>query len=195
MIRRPPRSTLFPYTTLFRSRALARDLDLVVLGALDDRVVAGLDRDRLRVRPAAGEGQDLRQDRVIYPRRRIRDAAADDTRRHRDGRDLAIAQGHAVVAHRVGAVGTLGQLGRPGDRPGQFFFLMIRGPPRSTLFPSPTLFRSLDLVVLGALDDRIVAGLDRDRLRVRPAAGEGQDLRSEERRVGQECRSRWSPYH
>src|SRR2546421_9543189 len=27
MIRRPPRSTLFPYTTLFRSRALARLLD------------------------------------------------------------------------------------------------------------------------------------------------------------------------
>src|SRR3712207_7139909 len=26
MIRRPPRSTLFPYTTLFRSRALARGL-------------------------------------------------------------------------------------------------------------------------------------------------------------------------
>src|SRR2546427_1237274 len=25
MIRRPPRSTLFPYTTLFRSRSLARD--------------------------------------------------------------------------------------------------------------------------------------------------------------------------
>src|SRR2546427_13073922 len=25
MIRRPPRSTLFPYTTLFRSRVLARD--------------------------------------------------------------------------------------------------------------------------------------------------------------------------
>src|SRR5206468_5519912 len=27
MIRRPPRSTLFPYTTLFRSRAPARDLE------------------------------------------------------------------------------------------------------------------------------------------------------------------------
>src|SRR5258708_18473807 len=27
MIRRPPRSTLFPYTTLFRSRAVAADAD------------------------------------------------------------------------------------------------------------------------------------------------------------------------
>src|SRR5256885_10613429 len=29
MIRRPPRSTLFPYTTLFRSHGLAAALDLV----------------------------------------------------------------------------------------------------------------------------------------------------------------------
>src|SRR5256885_7031361 len=28
-----------------------------------------------------------------------------------------------------------------------------------------------------------------------PAAGEGEQGRSEERRVGKECRSRWSPYH
>src|SRR5256885_4710169 len=33
MIRRPPRSTLFPYTTLFRSRALLSDS----LAAFDDR--------------------------------------------------------------------------------------------------------------------------------------------------------------
>ena len=30
---------------------------------------------------------------------------------------------------------------------------------------------------------------------VRQAAGAGARLRSEERRVGKECRSRWSPYH
>src|SRR5476649_2303034 len=43
MIRRPPRSTLFPYTTLFRSRLLApslaavtaRDGDAIVSGLLD----------------------------------------------------------------------------------------------------------------------------------------------------------------
>src|SRR2546430_11212776 len=31
MIRRPPRSTLFPYTTLFRSRRAVEDVDLVCL--------------------------------------------------------------------------------------------------------------------------------------------------------------------
>src|ERR1017187_6664509 len=29
----------------------------------------------------------------------------------------------------------------------------------------------------------------------RPCAGSGRRARSEERRVGKECRSRWSPYH
>src|SRR2546430_9802409 len=32
MIRRPPRSTLFPYTTLFRSRSAARAADAAPLG-------------------------------------------------------------------------------------------------------------------------------------------------------------------
>src|SRR2546426_9207814 len=48
MIRRPPRSTLFPYTTLFRSVAEAGDLDLRALLELagDDPLVVkqGLDR-------------------------------------------------------------------------------------------------------------------------------------------------------
>src|SRR2546426_6123411 len=48
MIRRPPRSTLFPYTTLFRSRDLRRRDEH---GALADRQV-----DRLARRPAAAVG-------------------------------------------------------------------------------------------------------------------------------------------
>src|SRR2546426_7876004 len=39
MIRRPPRSTLFPYTTLFRSRLLDRDLGL--LDVLNDVELRG----------------------------------------------------------------------------------------------------------------------------------------------------------
>src|SRR2546422_11543762 len=109
---------------------------------------------------------------------------------------------------------------------------MIRRPPRSTLFPYTTLFRSQATV------DAIVARLvvrapDTYRIRVtivdHPAvnafaapgghivvlrgllertrtpeelagvlAHEIQHVyhrRSEERRVGKECRSRWSPYH
>src|SRR5438067_8748611 len=35
MLRRPPRSTLFPYTTLFRSRLLGRTLNLGILAHVD----------------------------------------------------------------------------------------------------------------------------------------------------------------
>src|SRR3712207_7589417 len=38
MIRRPPRSTLFPYTTLFRSRAVAREHLLREPPGVDDDV-------------------------------------------------------------------------------------------------------------------------------------------------------------
>src|SRR3712207_6852574 len=38
MIRRPPRSTLFPYTTLFRSNAAADQLQLDIYGALIDSI-------------------------------------------------------------------------------------------------------------------------------------------------------------
>src|SRR5256885_14664761 len=122
---------------------------------------------------------------------------------------------------------------------------MIRRPPRSTLFPYTTLFRSepgsLPLphttVVLGrgpysAADDEALlrthgiewlvaknAGGEATRGKLdaaralglpvvmvqRPALPQRQRtgsvaavlhwIRSEERRVGKECRSRWSPYH
>src|SRR2546427_2925906 len=44
MIRRPPRSTLFPYTTLFRSRCapdVADDLELGAAGAAEHADLAG----------------------------------------------------------------------------------------------------------------------------------------------------------
>src|SRR3989449_10045941 len=103
-----------------------------------------------------------------------------------------------------------------------FFFLMIRRPPRSTLFPYTTLFRSkksAGMISIGLLAShmllRIVlerkyyrqyslVGLvfrtywPREEMRLSPAERRRSPrlhLRSEERRVGKECRSRWSPYH
>src|SRR3989449_8756340 len=105
---------------------------------------------------------------------------------------------------------------------------MIRRPPRSTLFPYTTLFRSKDagrgvfmltkgghtrmafLEELAAQSTRpvVVAALlhsstnpdavfqDLDAARDATARGHkvvGAVSRSEERRVGKECRSRWSP--
>src|SRR5256885_11703053 len=40
MIRRPPRSTLFPYTTLFRSSILRQDPDVILVGKIRDAETA-----------------------------------------------------------------------------------------------------------------------------------------------------------
>src|SRR3712207_8533641 len=62
MIRRPPRSTLFPYTTLFRSHPG----ELVALGPLAQQAVGGVDADaELRARAVSGDGRvERRQDRA-----------------------------------------------------------------------------------------------------------------------------------
>src|SRR2546426_12056981 len=104
---------------------------------------------------------------------------------------------------------------------------MIRRPPRSTLFPYTTLFRSRrreieslqeraqmappSVAALGAIPGRaaaesaqapgqglvgrttIVPDQATNSLVIRTAPANFS--RSEERRVGKECRSRWSPYH
>src|SRR2546430_15791273 len=106
-----------------------------------------------------------------------------------------------------------------------FFFLMIRRPPRSTLFPYTTLFRSVNGVPLyfrvdfelkrprwywvdeKAASKRLQLRLSYHALsrQYRLSTGLLQQnfatldealnvlkrLRSEERRVGKECRSRW----
>src|SRR2546422_10838711 len=97
---------------------------------------------------------------------------------------------------------------------------MIRRPPRSTLFPYTTLFRSLSPLLAQAplsksAVSRLVARLEEgyqawqkrdlaaerivylylDAIYLKVRSGGKVVSRSEERRVGKECRSRWSPYH
>src|SRR5690242_21525995 len=65
MLRRPPRSTLFPYTTLFRSRVLGLDInrEKVELGrrlGLDEGVVLGVDDPHRAIDGFSnGRGADL----------------------------------------------------------------------------------------------------------------------------------------
>src|SRR3989454_5323864 len=110
MIRRPPRSTLFPYTTLFRSAWLGRRRHLVregheAVGRLahrgddDDRLVAGRARrdapgdvpDLLVVgdRRAAVFLDDQRHSVRNLPRARPQQATHGATHRLRRPRDLA----------------------------------------------------------------------------------------------------------
>src|SRR3712207_8010016 len=74
MIRRPPRSTLFPYTTLFRSSGGASEPDVL---ATSEPV------HRLQCHEPAGAG-DLQ--RLWRPRPAARDASARPALRRSDGR-------------------------------------------------------------------------------------------------------------
>src|SRR5438034_3361902 len=63
MIRRPPRSTLFPYTTLFRSRLLAASVLLSI--GLDPLLIAGVGPfPRLGVEGAALASVDRKSTRL-----------------------------------------------------------------------------------------------------------------------------------
>src|SRR5260370_31850749 len=62
MIRRPPRSTLFPYTTLFRSGFLARQRIAQQAHAGRADVVVGLGNRGQRRREIAGHGNPVKAD-------------------------------------------------------------------------------------------------------------------------------------
>src|SRR6476646_43693 len=127
MIRRPPRSTLFPYTTLFRSSRAGR-----VGPAFDQRPGGGrparLDRKSTRLNSShtvisyAVFCLKKKNSRTPHDAALTRDYDRDRIGRGRcDGGD---------ATRRVVAAAAL-----------RVFFLMIRRPPRSTLFPYTTLFR------------------------------------------------------
>src|SRR3712207_7671196 len=59
MIRRPPRSTLFPYTTLFRSGPDQRREHAQPLGAGDDDRDGGGDGELAELPPAADEHREV----------------------------------------------------------------------------------------------------------------------------------------
>src|SRR5471030_3163841 len=121
MIRRPPRSTLFPYTTLFRSRpGLAAPYPVAVapLGYYSPG----------RSEEHTSELQSLRH---LVCRLLL------EKKKKPDNIDLLcdiLEQDYrtkiAVNGERALKIAN-----------GVFFFLMIRRPPRSTLFPYTTLFR------------------------------------------------------
>src|SRR3712207_7790852 len=74
MIRRPPRSTLFPYTTLFRS---GHCVDCVGKGS---HLTLGLDRQFLLEIPIGNGGNDF--DDASYLRRQVRGHEVDEIGEH-----------------------------------------------------------------------------------------------------------------
>ena len=156
MIRRPPRSTLFPYTTLFRSHSLT-------VTAYDQRVG--------KIIQASGRGY---------------------TRNGHIKPDLA-APGYRVPC------------ALPQNRYGN-----TTGSGAASAFAAGAIAMILEWSVARG-NYTSITGNDINRLLTR-GARHNQDIfypnnvwgfgelevnkvRSEERRVGKECRSRWSPYH
>src|ERR1039457_2276899 len=139
MIRRPPRSTLFPYTTLFRSIPFGprkpRPAPIVISRrktTIIDRKSTRLNSSHLVISYAVFCLKKKNWTRMgAVPRRasgRITNAkCGPDRQRERQNKEGKIAARKRVefLLHEV-----------------TFFFLMIRRPPRSTLFPYTTLFRS-----------------------------------------------------
>src|SRR3712207_9159881 len=102
MIRRPPRSTLFPYTTLFRSRVgvgQPRVDDLLDVAALD-RVLVVVDHLDLGALKAGGQPlRDVRR----HDQRAQRLAVADlpDGLRARDRKSTRLNSSHANISYAV----------------------------------------------------------------------------------------------
>src|SRR2546430_5708138 len=91
MIRRPPRSTLFPYTTLFRSEI--DDADAV--GAPVGR------RERLFVDAGAGRGRSAQRDVQFRAVRTRRDAARPLAQLDGDRKSTRLNSSHSQISYAV----------------------------------------------------------------------------------------------
>src|SRR5256886_13566739 len=168
MIRRPPRSTLFPYTTLFRSLMRWHEL-LEEFGELSASL------------GSMARAQALGLLRELAARSAFRPADADPTV------TLSSALADPVVEYDgIWVAGLHAEVFPQPVQPDPFLPL-----PAQVAAGIPAASAAGRLAQARAL----LAGWRRgaDEL-VLSAPLYSQD-RSEERRVGKECRSRWSPYH
>src|SRR3989454_5782806 len=162
MIRRPPRSTLFPYTTLFRSRRVLREV-------VREPRARELSRERER---REERGQD----------RRVADTPV-EAHPH-DGLELldpARRRARIQRADRLPVLGRTDGAAHAGPVTVLPRLVALDAPPRLDRVAAAR--RDLEKV-------RAVALVEPERRLREPGGG----ARSEERRVGKECRSRWSPY-
>src|SRR6516162_10016121 len=160
MIRRPPRSTLFPYTTLFRS-----DAETIWQASWTLFRFAGEAKQR-RSEEHTSELQspcNLVCRLLLEKKKNISVRMVSPGKTGRENRA-------SMLLGRSGPYSAHSRRMAPVPLPKlilSFFFLMIRRPPRSTLFPYTTLFRS-------ASPSWPPAG------RAEPLAGQHREVRSEE---------------
>src|SRR5450631_1393560 len=141
MLRRPPRSTLFPYTTLFRSqidrrlqgKADASDMvqDAFVEAHRQDRKSTRLNSSHMSISYAVF---CLKKNKLNI----VHDDVVNESREN-----YLCLPSIGINGNRLPAIVRMQipQNVSLGIQQKRFFFLMIRRPPRSTLFPYTTLFR------------------------------------------------------
>src|SRR6266700_2403074 len=133
MIRRPPRSTLFPYTTLFRSLRWARRSPTVSGAGAPSPRAASTDRKSTRL-----NSSHVKISYAVFCLKKKNEPIR-SVGHVNGGKEIPLLHLHLPqrVSHQC-AHSTDQILCVPSA---VFFFLMIRRPPRSTLFPYTTLFR------------------------------------------------------
>src|SRR5476651_2419320 len=143
MIRRPPRSTLFPYTTLFRSHGWCEVVPIPRRAlSFPRRSFPRWRANRSEEHTSELQSRQHLVCRLLLEKKKILRAR------------LVLAEEHFIVEkerlqllpvlHTDQVLADLHGVAGDGARFGcvVVFFLMIRQPPRSTLFPYTTLFRS-----------------------------------------------------
>src|SRR5471030_805395 len=137
MIRRPPRSTLFPYTTLFRSRPPLLSPRASTLASAITSTSAAPDRKSTRL-----NSSHLGISYAVFCLKKKNDIGVAFTKIGLENR----GHGHRGLVRSASTqrrhVKLIGHSLKSGHDDNSAFFLIIRRPPRSTLFPYTTLFRS-----------------------------------------------------
>src|SRR2546422_6891819 len=191
MIRRPPRSTLFPYTTLFRSpqsrhSTYSASLSLaitLVRGCLHEALSLmrkfhwhlashNLDGRESQSWPFCAECLESRMTQSI---------AANEVhhQKHRQSSRNHHADGNAQPDKQIGEIVNLPDHVRTQNPAEELRREHIDSNRRS--------MRAAGHQIVDHRGHRsVIPGHEERR---------GEECRSEERRVGKECRSRWSPYH
>src|SRR2546422_8185896 len=167
MIRRPPRSTLFPYTTLFRSVRDVTEERLARQPEQDRRVLPHRPQHGQPGHLAPGLAQDVQA--LVFERLKVVQRRAPLRDHPRGPRASTASRSPAAYA------GPWPFSGRP--------WWTILGPTAGNMLKttlSPCASRLISFRIFRASMSYSVMCVG---------------LRSEERRVGKECRSRWSPYH
>src|SRR5215813_4248109 len=118
MIRRPPRSTLFPYTTLFRSPRRSSCLDAYVC----DSSLNGASRDRKSTRLNSSH---VRISYAVFCLKKKKTPFQDTPADHRQPGAILKAAEHAAALFKIKAVEQLGVIGPPGGGAEIYFFVFV----------------------------------------------------------------------